>query len=150
MNRSDETTPVPLPASEFTMLERILVLQLDGHKRMLACIERNREAVRHADMDTIKSVCQEQNQLAQQLAELEKSRLTIVGRLTESLQPQAKAPLSLDEIAEAAGQPTGDRLTALAEQLRAAVQEVRAPWSGPRPTRWRGTCPASCRPFTPH
>jgi hypothetical protein len=125
MNRSDEAAPVPMPDNELIMLERILVRQLDGHKRMLGCIERNREAVRHADMDTIKRVCQEQNRLAQQLAELEKSRLTVVGRLTESLQPQAAAPLSLVQIAEAAGAPAGDRLTALAAQLRAAVQEVR-------------------------
>jgi hypothetical protein len=76
-------------------------------------------------MDAIKSVCQEQNRLAQQLAELEKSRLTVVGRLTESLHPQAAAPLSLNQIAEAAGEPAGDRLTALAGQLRAAVQEVK-------------------------
>jgi hypothetical protein len=125
MNRSDETTAAAASANELTMLERILVRQLDDHKRMLACMERNREAVRHADMDAIKSVCQEQNRLAQQLAELEKSRLTVVGRLTESLQPHAAAPLSLDQIAEAAGEPAGDRLTALAGQLRAAVQEVK-------------------------
>ncbi len=125
MNRNDEVTAVPLPANELTMLERILVRQLEGHKQMLACMERNREAVRHADMDAIKSVCQEQNTLAQQLAELEKSRLIVVGRLTESLHPQAAAPLSLVQIAEAAGEPAGDRLTALAGQLRATVQEVR-------------------------
>ncbi|MHC4991794.1 MAG: flagellar protein FlgN [Planctomycetota bacterium] len=125
MSRTDATTPASGLASELTMLERILTRQLEGHKLMLECMERNREAVRHADMDAIKSVCQEQNQLAQQLAELEKSRLVVVGRLTESLQPEAATPLSLVEIAEAAGAPAGDRLAALAGQLRATVQEVR-------------------------
>jgi hypothetical protein len=46
MNRSDETTAAAVSADELTMLERILVRQLDGHNRMLACMERNREARR--------------------------------------------------------------------------------------------------------
>ncbi|MHC4082607.1 MAG: flagellar export chaperone FlgN [Planctomycetota bacterium] len=125
MNRSDEAARTVMPEDQLTLLERILVRQLEDHKRMLACMERNREAVRHADMDAIKSICQEQNVLAQQLAELEKSRLTVVGRLTESLQPRAAKPLSLVQIAEAAGEPVGHRLAALAGQLRATVEEVR-------------------------
>jgi len=124
MKRPDEAAKAVVPDDEIALLERILRGQLDDHKRMLDCMERNREAVRHADMEAIKLVCQEQNSLAQHLAELEKARLTAVGRLTESLEPQAAAPLSVSQIAEAAGEP-GRRLTALADQLRATVQEVR-------------------------
>ncbi|MHC4968830.1 MAG: flagellar export chaperone FlgN [Planctomycetota bacterium] len=125
MKRPDEAAKAVVPDDEIALLERILRGQLDDHKRMLDCIERNREAVRNADMEAIKLVCQDQNSLAQHLAELEKVRLTTVGRLTESLQPQAATPLSVSQIAEAVGEPAGPRLTALADQLRATVQEVR-------------------------
>ncbi|MHC4320223.1 MAG: flagellar export chaperone FlgN [Planctomycetota bacterium] len=125
MKRPDEAAKAVVPDDEIALLERILRGQLDDHKRMLDCIERNREAVRNADMEAIKLVCQDQNSLAQHLAELEKVRLTAVGRLTESLQPQAATPLSVSQIAEAVGEPAGPRLTALADQLRATVQEVR-------------------------
>jgi methyl-accepting chemotaxis protein len=93
---------------------------------MLACLGRNREAIRRADMDAIKAVCEEQNAIVQRLAELEKSRLVLVGRLTQHLQPQAETPLSMRQIAEAVDEPAGRRLSALAGQLRAAVDEVRA------------------------
>ena len=125
MTRSDEAARAVVPEDELALLERILRRQIEDHERMLACIKRNREAVRHADMEAIKSICLEQNTIAQQLAELEKSRLTVVGQLTERLQPKAAVPLSLIQIAEAVGEPAGRRLSALAGQLRAAVQEAR-------------------------
>ncbi len=109
---------------EIAMLERNLNLQLEGHRQLLACIERNREAVRRADMEQIRSVCEQENGVAQRLAELEKSRLVLVGRLTERLQPDAPRPLSLTRIAEAVGGPGGTRLSTLAVQLRAAIDEV--------------------------
>ena len=122
MNRSDEAARTVMPEDQLTLLERILVRQLEDHKRMLACMERNREAVRHADMDAIKSICQEQNVLAQQLAELEKSRLTVVGRLTESLQPRAAKPPAVHRFPRlpAAGQrrPSGSRSLSSASCFR--------------------------------
>jgi hypothetical protein len=125
MNGPDEAAAAVVPDDELALLERILRRQLEEHQRMLACMERNREAVRRADMEAIKHVCQEQNSIAQQLSELEKSRLTVVGRLTGSLQPQAAVPLSVSQIAEAVGEPAGRRLTVLAGQLRTTVEEVR-------------------------
>jgi hypothetical protein len=115
-----------VPPEDLNQLEQILRRQLTDHERMLVCLERNREAIRQADMDAIKSVCEEQNAIVQQLAELEKSRLVVVGRLTQRLRPQAPAPLSMSQIAEALDEPAGRRLSALAAQLRNAVEEVRA------------------------
>ena len=125
MNRSDKAAQAVVPEDELALLERILRRQIEDHKRMLACMGRNHEAVRQADMEAIERVCQEQNTIAQQLAELEKSRLTMVGRLTERLRPQAPKPLSISQIAEAIGEPAGRRLGALAGQLRGTVEEVR-------------------------
>lgn len=115
-----------VPPEDLSLLEEILRRQLADHQRMLDCLDRNREAIRLADMEAIKSVCEEQNAIVQQLAELEKSRLVVVGRLTQRLQPRAAEPLSMSQIAEAVGEPAGRRLAALAGQLRSAVDEVRA------------------------
>jgi flagellar biosynthesis/type III secretory pathway chaperone len=115
-----------VPPKDLGLLEEILRRLLADHERMLACLDRNREAIRQADMDALKSVCEEQNAIVQQLAELEKSRLVVVGRLTQRLQPQAEAPLSMSQIADAVDEPAGRRLSALAGQLRSAVEEVRA------------------------
>ncbi len=109
---------------EIARLERNLHDQLKGHGQLLACIERNREAVRRADMEQIRSVCEQENRVAQRLAELEKARLALVGRLTEQLRPDAPQPLSLSGIAEAVGEPAGPRLAALAVQLREKIDEV--------------------------
>jgi hypothetical protein len=125
MSSPPEATAAVVGQDDLALLEQILHRQLEHHQRMLECMERNREAVRRADMEAITRVCQEQNSIAQQLSELEKSRLAVVGRLTECLQPQAAAPLSVSQIAEAVGEPAGGRLLALAGQLRTTVQELR-------------------------
>lgn len=124
MSPSDQPDTA-VPAEELAALEQVLRQQLDGHKQLHVCIERNREAVRRADMEAIRRICQEQNTIAQRLAEQEKLRLFVVGRLTEALHPQAETPLSVKQITEAIGGPAARRLSALAGQLRAAVQDVR-------------------------
>ena len=115
----------PSPDDDLARLEDNLRRQLEDHRKLLACLERNREAVRRADMGAIKSICQEENVIAQRLAELEKARLELIGRLTEQLHPHAEVPLSVSQITEEIGGPACSRLTALAGQLMATVEDVR-------------------------
>lgn len=131
MNRDAHRAP-PRPAAEAdnvlddaTRLERNLRGQLEAHQRLLACIERNRDAVRRADMDEIRDSCEHENEVVQHLAELEKERLRIVGRLTARARPGAARPLSLHEIAESLEPDAAHRLTALGAQLKTAAGEVR-------------------------
>jgi len=125
MNDTTTTTNPTELRREIRLLEEILRRQLEAHKQLFACIERNREAVRQADMQQIRSICEEQNTVTQGLAELEKVRLAIVGRLTERLEPDAQQPLSLSRIAAELDQPASGRFETLAAQLRQAVGEVR-------------------------
>lgn len=111
--------------TEVAQLEENLRRQIEAHRKLLGCIQRNREAVRLADMHRIRSNCEEQNAIAQQLAELEKTRLVLVGRLTERLEPDARRPVTLNRIAAALEEPAGGRFQALATQLKTAVDEVR-------------------------
>ncbi len=106
-------------------LERILRDQLEGHRRLLSCIERTREAVRTADMAAIETHCRQEHEIASALAELEKGRLALVGRLTERLRPGADLPLTIGEIAAITGGDVGSRLAALAAQLKSEVTAVR-------------------------
>ena len=110
---------------EITLLEENLRCQLLAHRQLLACIERNREAIRRADMQQIRSICEQENTVAQNLAELEKVRLVLVGRVTEHLEPDAGQPVSMSRIAEALDGPAAGRFEALAAQLRAMIEEVR-------------------------
>jgi len=110
---------------DIRLLEEILRRQLEAHKQLFACVERNREAIRQADMQQIRSICEEQNTVVQGLAELEKVRLTIVGRLTERLDPDAEQPVSLSRIAAELDDPASGRFETLAAQLKQAVGEVR-------------------------
>lgn len=110
---------------EVALLEDNLRRQLETHRKLLGCIERNREAVRRADMQQIRSICEEENTVAQELAEFEKVRLMLVGRLTQRLDPDAEKPVSLSRIASELDEPAGGRFQALATQLKSVVEEVR-------------------------
>ena len=124
---NDRTRPaVPTDIHrEISLLEENLRRQLDAHRQLLECIQRNREAIGRADMQQIRSICDQENTVAQQLGELEKVRLALIGRVTEHLEPDAGQPVSMSRIAEALDEPAAGRLEALAAQLRAMIQEVR-------------------------
>ncbi len=125
MNANTNTTDPTELRRDIGLLEETLRRQLDAHKQLLGCVERNHEAVGRADMQQIRSICEEQNTVAQGLAELEKVRLTLVGRLTERLEPDAQRPVSLGRIAAELDEPAGGRFETLAAQLKHAVEEVR-------------------------
>lgn len=125
MNATIATDTLPDVRREVTLLEENLRRQIETHRKLLDCIGRTREAVRVADMRRIRSICEEQNAVAQELAELEKVRLMLVGRLTERLEPDAERPVSLSRIAAELDEPAGGRFRTLATQLRSTVDEVR-------------------------
>ncbi len=125
MNNSAHPTNIADLAGEIILLEENLRCQLEGHRSLLTCIARNREAIRQADMHQIQSICEQKNEIAQHLSELEKQRLTLVGRLTEQLEPDAERPVSLDRIAAALQEPARGRFEVLAAELRAGIEEVR-------------------------
>lgn len=113
------------PPDAVADLERIMQCQLEAHRHLRDCIERSREALRTADMAAIEADCKQQHDAAQRVAELEKTRLVVVGRLTETLSPGADAPLTVTQIAERLDDPQHRRLVALADELRGVVEDVR-------------------------
>jgi chromosome segregation ATPase len=106
-------------------LERVLEAQHRGHEQLLDQVRRNREAVRRADMEAIQEICAQQNAVGQDLAELEKERLALVGSLTRELAPEATRPLTVAEVAASLEPGAAERLQARAEALRPLVARVR-------------------------
>jgi hypothetical protein len=106
-------------------LMRILAAQVERHRRLLACIEHKRGAIRTADIEGITRLCQAEQRIAHRLGELEKQRLALVGRFTELVSPKAAKPLSLQEIAALADPERRRRLEALAVTLRDLIGRVR-------------------------
>jgi len=104
---------------------RVLAAQIEGHRKLLSCIEKKRQAIRSADIDAITKLCQAEQAIAHRLGDLEKQRLELVGRLTERLAPDAARPLSLREITAAADEGRRGALEALAQRLREAIETVR-------------------------
>ena len=106
-------------------LMRILAVQIDSHTRLLACIEKKRQAIRAADIDAITQLCQAEQAIIQRLGDVEKRRLGLVGELTGQLAPEAPQPMTLDAIAEAVGGPRRKALIEVAARLRQTIQTVR-------------------------
>lgn len=114
-----------IPGALFDGLEHILRSQLDGHQRLLKCIERKRQAIRTADITSVTSICSDENAVLLRLTELEKHRLELLGHLTQMTNPKASVPLTLNEIAQTADEPQQSRMLALAAQLREALEQVK-------------------------
>ena len=126
MPATDTSTPSDRGLqTEVELLKRMLAVQIDAQRTLLSCVQQKREAIRTANIDTITALCQQENEIIQKVATLEKKRLALVGRITQRVSPQAAKPLSLNEIADAAGDGLGPRLRTQAQTLREAIQAVR-------------------------
>jgi hypothetical protein len=106
------------------MLERILAAQIEEHQRLRECIDRKREAIRTADINAVSSICGDENVVIQRVAELERRRLELVGRMTQAINAKATAPMTLSQLAVALGDGPGTRLAAYADQLRSLIAQV--------------------------
>ena len=122
---SSRNAPVVDLAVMVEALEKILLVQLEGHQRLLQCIERKREAIRHADINAISEICNQEHAILRRISDFEKHRLELIGRITQSLAPNASAPLTVSEIALQASEPQRSALQTAAAQLRDALEAVR-------------------------
>ena len=105
-------------------LERLLRDQLAMHRSILQCMARKKHAIRMADITSVTKICAEENNIIQRLAEAEKQRLALVGKLTHVIKPASSQPLSVMEIVAEAPEPLRSRVAALAAQLRESLQLV--------------------------
>jgi hypothetical protein len=116
--------PQPLDTM-FDALEAMLREQMDAHEKLLPLLDCKREAVRHADLETISQVMEQERLIIARIAEIERNREQLVYRITQQIQPEATKPLPISAIAERAAEPVQTRLMAMAAQLRDLVKDVR-------------------------
>lgn len=106
-------------------LEHMLRAQLEDHRRLLACIERKRHAIRGADVAAIEAVRIEEEPIARRVIESQQQLTLVRERLSSIMRPQSRSAMTLSEIAAAAGGEQHSRLTTLATQLRDVVMQVK-------------------------
>lgn len=106
-------------------LESLLTQMVALQGELLALLERKREAMRRANPRLMAELCALENAKVQALSELEKKRLQLVAQLTLLVDPKAKEPLRMADLAERLPEPARGRLIALRGQLRDRLEEVR-------------------------
>ncbi len=126
MSSREQESNALVSVDELVMrLEQILRSQQQDYEKLGQLIECTRQAIRKADIDAIADLCQQENTIAQHVTELEKARLTLVGKLTETLDPTASKPLAISEVAQAIDEPDRSRMLELSDELRSTIEEVR-------------------------
>lgn len=106
-------------------IEQILRGQLSGYARMQQCLEKKRDAIARADMAEIERICHHEQRISHSITELEKHRLTMVGKLTQTVSPHAEEPLSIHDMADLAEPDRRSRLLRVRDDLLAVVETVR-------------------------
>ena len=117
---SDAASPTS-PAIE--RLQGILDTQAEGYRRLLTSIDRQRDAIRRADLDAVPTIAEVQQKIVDRLRILDEQR-EIAGReLAEELGLDPEA--ALRELVAAMPEESGTRLTVRAAELRQLVEQAR-------------------------
>ena len=107
-----------------TSLESTLKQLLDLHSELFELLTRKREVVRSNDSHAVTGLCVLEHEKLQKVAELEKQRLMQVAELTLKVDPLAKEPLRMTELADHLGEPVRGRLLVARQQLIERMQQV--------------------------
>jgi len=105
-------------------LEGVLDQMLTNQERMLKVGGTKREALKRADRDAVTRCLHEEHAGIQELAELEKRRLQLVGDLTLRVRPGAEEPMRLLELAQSLPDPEQSRLLVKRQTLRERARQV--------------------------
>lgn len=106
-------------------LETIMTDLLVCYEQLHTLALRRLEAVRGADARGLGDCVRAENEIVQQVAEIEKRRIAVVGRLAAELGSPRKSQTTVSWIAERAAGPGADRLRDLAAALRDVIGRVR-------------------------
>ncbi len=120
------STPSEHPPPTIIALERlqsILDTQAEGYRRLLTSIDRQRDAIRRADLEAVPTIAEVQQKIVDRLRILDERR-EVAGRdlATElGLNPES----TLKQLVESLPRDRGDRLLVRAAELRELVEKAR-------------------------
>ncbi len=102
-------------------LERVIDDLRDVYERLAAIAESHHDAIRRADVDALSRCVAAEGELARRIAEIEKSRLRVVGGLAQRLGSRKRAQTPISWILERVAGEAGERLRDAAASLRAVM-----------------------------
>jgi len=105
-------------------LEQTLRQQLTLHGELLELLKRKRDVLRSSDTKAAIGLCTLEHEKIQKIADLEKQRLSQVANLTLSVDPQAREPMRMAELAQRLDEPARGRLLVLRQQLLERMKAV--------------------------
>lgn len=110
------------------ILERVLRAQLEGWRRALAVIDRQRDALRRADGEELRRATAEQQQITRSLALLDHQRQRLSATLREQVMPGVDHAVPLSQVVQrvARDQAHRDQLMALVDDLRQSMDAAKS------------------------
>lgn len=125
MTASSSRHPRPSAAALVAVrtLQEILDTQAEGYRRLLSTIERQREAIRVADLAAVPGIAEVQEKIVQRLGTLDDRRETVGRELAKALGLDPEVNIS--SIAAVLPAGTADRLEVRAAELRDLVERSR-------------------------
>lgn len=115
----------PECAAILDQLEEVMRGQIAGFEQLGERLTAKRQAIAAADLEAIARLCNDAHHISRSLAQLETCRLTLVGQLTEHVNPRAATPLTVSEMTTMVTTERGTRLRSLADALRHDLGRVR-------------------------
>lgn len=106
-------------------LDRVIGDLLAAYACIAALVSERRDAVRHADTARLADCIARESECVQAVADIEKRRIGVVGRLAERLGSAERTQARMAWIAERIEPPAGERLLRRAQDLRGRLEEVR-------------------------
>ena len=105
-------------------LEMCLKQLLFEHEQLLSLVKCKQQAISMAKPDVITNCCQRENHHVQEIGRIEIRRQKLIGKITQSLEPQAAQPLGLSELASYIPEPRRGVLVALQQKLKDLIKTV--------------------------
>ncbi|MEM1108311.1 MAG: flagellar export chaperone FlgN [Planctomycetota bacterium] len=105
-------------------LEAVLAQALERQRQMLSLLERKRLALRGGKDQEMIDLTRLENATVQSISEIEKRRLQLVADLTLAVDPQAKEPLKMKDLAERLPEQYRGRLLVMRGKLVEAITQV--------------------------
>lgn len=112
------------PATRITQLEQNLHQLLNLHGELLELLKKKRDTLRDSDTQAAIGLCTLEHEKIQKIADLEKQRLQLVADLTLAINPQAKEPLRMGDLAEQLSEPSRGNLLVLRQKLLEQMKAV--------------------------
>ena len=127
---SAKSMPMTLPkdiAQQVDLLERVLRAQLEGWRRVLQVLDRQREALRAANGQELEKATLEQQQITKTMVLLDQQRDRLAAALQKHAMPEARRGVPLTQVLQrlAIDEDARARTLSAANELRQTIETAK-------------------------